>query len=81
MCWAHHSQPIASILGDWIAPSLKPPTSSQAKAPFDTVKGVFVEGEQAYPGSGFSDKTHIQIAVRNPKMIKGVFRVDQELLA
>jgi hypothetical protein len=48
--------------------------------PFDTVKGVFVEGDQAYPGSGFSDKTHIQIAVRNPKMIKGVFRVDRDLL-
>ncbi|MDE1145178.1 MAG: hypothetical protein PW843_00970 [Azospirillaceae bacterium] len=48
--------------------------------PFDTVKGVFVEGTEAYPGSGFNDKTHIQIAVRNPKMIKGVFRVDDELL-
>ena len=41
----------------------------------DTVKGVFTEGREAYPGSGFSEKTHIQIAVRNPECIKGVFRV------
>ncbi len=41
----------------------------------DTVKGVFVEGEPAYEGSGFHEKTHIQIAVCNPDCIKGVFRV------
>lgn len=41
----------------------------------DTVKGVFTEGPPVYPGSGFREKTHIQIAVRNPACIKGVFRV------
>ncbi len=41
----------------------------------DTVKGVFTEGSAIYPGSGFLKKTHIQIAVRNPQCIKGVFRV------
>ena len=41
----------------------------------DTVRGVFAEGKEIYPGSGFDSKTHIQIAVRNPDCIKGVFRV------
>ena len=41
----------------------------------DTVKGVFVEGSPVYPGAGFREKTHIQIAVCNPECIKGVFRV------
>lgn len=43
--------------------------------PMDTVRGVFTEGEPIYPGAGFDRKTHIQIAVRNPECIKGVFRV------
>jgi len=48
--------------------------------PFDTVRGVFTEGGPAYEGAGLSVKTHIQIAVRNPACIKGVFRVpDQHL--
>jgi hypothetical protein len=42
--------------------------------PFDTVRGLFSEGEPAYPGAGFLRKTHTQIAVRNPACIKGVFR-------
>jgi hypothetical protein len=41
---------------------------------FDTVRGLFPEGEPAYPGAGFLRKTHTQIAVRNPACIKGVFR-------
>lgn len=41
--------------------------------PFDTVRGVFTEGEQIYPGSGFRMRTHTQIAVRNSSCIKGVF--------
>ncbi len=46
----------------------------------DTVRGVFVEGSEIYPGSGFDAKTHIQIAVRNPDRIKGVFRVPESHL-
>ena len=42
--------------------------------PFDTVYGVFEEGDFLYPGSGFKEKTHIQIAVRNSKCIIGYFR-------
>lgn len=42
---------------------------------FDTVRGIFIEGEPIYPGAGIREKTHIQIAVRNPDCIKGVFKV------
>jgi len=45
--------------------------------PIDSVKGVFIEGQRVYEGSGFHEKTHIQIAVRNPGCIKGVFRVPE----
>jgi len=48
---------------------------SENVEPFDTVRGLFTEGDPLFPGSGFRVKTHIQIAVRNPDMIKGVFRV------
>lgn len=40
---------------------------------FDSVRGLFQEGEQIYPTSGFLEKTHIQICVRNPNCIKGFF--------
>ncbi len=39
----------------------------------DTVRGAFLEGRPAYPGAGFSRESHIQIAVRNPSCILGVF--------
>jgi hypothetical protein len=42
---------------------------------FDAVRGVFIEGKPIYPDSGFREKTHIQICVCNPDVIKGVFRV------
>jgi len=40
---------------------------------FDSVRGVFVEGNDLYPGSGIKEKNHIQICVRNPNCIKGYF--------
>lgn len=42
---------------------------------FDSVRGMFVEGEELYKGAGFHEKTHVQIAIRNPMMIKGYFRL------
>lgn len=41
--------------------------------PFDSVRGVFVEGDPVYDNSGFMDKSHIQICIRNPNCIKGFF--------
>ena len=40
---------------------------------FDTVRGVFIEGEKLFPNAGFNEKNHIQICVRNPNCIKGFF--------
>lgn len=40
---------------------------------FDSVRGVFYEGEPLYENSGFTEKNHIQICVRNPNCIKGYF--------
>lgn len=41
--------------------------------PYDTVRGMFVEGERVFPGSGIFEKSHVQIAVRNRACIKGLF--------
>ena len=40
---------------------------------FDSVRAAFWEGEELYPNAGFKSQNHIQIAVLNPKCIKGVF--------
>ncbi|MBW8888982.1 MAG: hypothetical protein JF616_14605 [Fibrobacteres bacterium] len=44
------------------------------KPEFDTVRGVFFEGNHLYPNAGFKEKNHIQICVRTPRSIKGYFR-------
>jgi hypothetical protein len=49
--------------------------------PFDTVRGVFIEGSRIYRDSGFFEKTHVQVCVRNLACIKGVFRVPDDQLA
>jgi hypothetical protein len=41
---------------------------------FDSVRGAFAEGDPICPGSGIYQEHHIQIAVRNPACILGVFR-------
>jgi hypothetical protein len=46
---------------------------------FDSVRGVFIEGNELYPGAGFHDKNHIQICIRNPNCIKGLFVPRKEL--
>lgn len=51
-------------------------TASEADptvSPYDTVRGMFVEGGEAYPGSGLQKRSHVQIAVRNTDCIKGIF--------
>jgi len=43
--------------------------------PFDTVRGIFTEGEALYPGAKILTKTHIQICVRKPEVsITAYFR-------
>ena len=41
---------------------------------FDTVRGMLREGEPIYAGAGFWERTHVQIAVRNPANVIGYFR-------
>ena len=43
--------------------------------PYDSMRAVFPEGEELYPGAGFRARSHIQVAVRNPDCIKGYFRL------
>ncbi|MDF1755641.1 MAG: hypothetical protein P1U89_22825 [Verrucomicrobiales bacterium] len=44
---------------------------------FDSVRGMFVEGNPAYKGAGFKTKNHVQVCVRTPTLIKGYFRPTQ----
>lgn len=41
---------------------------------YDSVRAVFVEGDQLYPGAGFHSKNHIQICIRKPQRILAYFR-------
>ena len=41
--------------------------------PYDSVRGIFTEGKPAFPGSGFKEKTHVQLCIVNPNCIKGYF--------
>lgn len=40
---------------------------------YDSVRGIFTEGKNAFPGSGFKEKTHVQLCIINPNCIKGYF--------
>ena len=42
---------------------------------YDSVRGVFFEGNELYPSAGFREKDHIQISIINPNCIKGFFKV------
>lgn len=44
-----------------------------ADTPFDTARGLFVEGKPIYDGAGLYEKTHVEIAVRSENAIKGIF--------
>lgn len=43
------------------------------KLEFDSVRGVFFEGNDLYENAGFKENNHIQIAIKNPNCIKGFF--------
>jgi hypothetical protein len=40
---------------------------------YQTVRASFPEGNELYPGAGFTEQNHIQIAVRDPSVIRGYF--------
>jgi hypothetical protein len=51
--------------------------SEPKSEPYTTVRAMFPEGTELYPGAGFRDKTHIQICVRESEQILGVFRIPE----
>lgn len=48
--------------------------ANQSAATYDTVRCGFVEGGPVFAGSGINRESHVQIAVRNPNCVLGVFR-------
>lgn len=49
-------------------------STEEAGKRYDTVRGCFVEGDAVFATSGIHLESHIQIAVRNPACIVGVFK-------
>lgn len=47
--------------------------ADDALPPFDTVRGMFTEGDPIYEGSGFHAQSHVQISVRDATFVKGYF--------
>ena len=46
----------------------------QGKRHYDSVRGVFIEGNPVYEDSGIMEKTHTQLCIINPNCIKGYFK-------
>jgi hypothetical protein len=65
------SSPDKALAFEWLNDLRQEP----GEPSFDTVRALFPESHALCESSGFREKTHIQICVRNPEMIKGVFRV------
>jgi hypothetical protein len=51
--------------------------SDPSTQPYSTIRALFPEGADLYPGAGFRAKTHIQLCVREPEQILGVFRIPE----
>lgn len=47
---------------------------SSPEPEFQTVRGAFLEGEEVYEGAMIREQSHVQVAVRDPACILGVFR-------
>jgi hypothetical protein len=46
---------------------------ASGEKPFDTVRGMFPEGDPLYKNAGFQKQNHIQLCVINPNCVKGYF--------
>jgi hypothetical protein len=69
------ANPLLRPLDQAVIETLHTIRRDRGEIPIDTVKGIFIEGAPIYEGSGFHEKTHVQIAVCNSECIRGVFRV------
>jgi hypothetical protein len=52
--------------------------NSAAPGKFQTVRGAFEEGGDAFPGAALKKETHLQVAVRDRRCILGIFRPVEE---
>lgn len=50
----------------------------EQKKSFDSVRGIFFEGDPIYENSCFREKSHIQLCIRNINCIKGYFSPIEE---
>jgi hypothetical protein len=66
---------VMNHLFDVVLPTVQ--ESDPKSQPCTTVRALFPEGSELYPGAGFRDKTHIQICVREPEQILGIFRIPE----
>lgn len=46
--------------------------------PYDSIRGIFTEGKEVYPGSGFVEKTHTQLCIVNPNCIKAFIKQSED---
>jgi hypothetical protein len=81
---ANHGKPPDRVIRDLdclVIEKLHAIREKIGERPFDTVRGMFPEGNPLYDNAGFRDKNHIQICVRNQNCIKAFFdprvRVDK----
>lgn len=44
------------------------------KRGYDSIRGIFIEGNPVYSESGIMEKTHVQLCIINPNCIKGYFK-------
>jgi hypothetical protein len=65
---------VMNYLFDLIQEAQETDPRSQA---YTTVRALFPEGKELYPGAGFLNKTHIQISVRELRQVLGVFRLPE----
>jgi hypothetical protein len=49
-------------------------TRRETGTAFQTVRALFLEGDPIFPGSAILRESHVQVAVRDPSCILGVFR-------
>jgi hypothetical protein len=76
------NKPASKNDGDWLRRdrdcfllnTVIPQVETHFGVDFDSIRGVFQEGEPVFPGVGIKRKSHIQIAVRHQAAIIGYFR-------
>lgn len=62
------------VLDCLVINSLHDYLKNNGQGEYDSVRAMFPEGEELYPGAGFLDKNHIQVCICNMNCIKGYFR-------